>query len=68
MDIIFEDGYKTSFSMAHLIKQLRFSPLIDIDVWNQVEIFPTHLEWNKGTYPVSLNIEEIVLNRFDNVI
>lgn len=54
--------------MAHLIKQLRFSPLIDIDVWNQVEIFPTHLEWNKGTYPVSLNIEEIVLNRFDNVI
>lgn len=53
--------------MIQLIDQLRFSPLKDADVWKQVECFPTRLEWNKGMYPVSLNIEEIVPELFISI-
>lgn len=62
LNIIFENGYEVKFPMIQLLKQFRFSPLEDLNVWKRVEVYPTHLEWNKGTFQVNLNIEEIVPN------
>lgn len=63
LSITYENGYEQKFPMVHLIKQFRFSPLKDVDVWREVEVFPTHMEWNNGTFQVNLNIEEIVTNQ-----
>lgn len=60
LNIIFENGSEIEYSMAQFLNQLRFSPLKDMDVWMKPDIFSTHLEWNKGSYQVTLNIEEII--------
>ncbi|WP_209511077.1 DUF2442 domain-containing protein [Sedimentibacter acidaminivorans] len=62
LSIVFDNYYEIRFPMIHLLKQFRFSPLRDLNVWKRVELFPTHLEWNMGTFQVNLNIEEIVRN------
>jgi len=60
LSIIFENGSEMEYSMTHLLNQLRFSPLKDWDVWTKLDVFATHLEWNKGACQVTLNIEEII--------
>ncbi|SMP55238.1 DUF2442 domain-containing protein [Anoxynatronum buryatiense] len=60
LSIILENGKEIEYSMEQLLNQLRFSSLKDMDVWMQLDVFPTHLEWNKGVYLVTLNIEEII--------
>ncbi len=62
LDIYFDDGSKMNFSMTNLIKQFRFSPLKNHDVWINIDLFPTHLEWNKGNFQTTLNLEEIVID------
>jgi hypothetical protein len=62
LSIIFENGSIMEYSMIHFLEQLRFGPLKDRDVWMKLDVFPTHLEWNKGSYQVTLNIEEIIPN------
>jgi hypothetical protein len=59
LSITFEDGEKLEFSMLDLLCKFRFSPLGQLIVWRRIEVYPTRLEWNSGTFPVSLNIEEI---------
>lgn len=60
LSIIYESGYEQEFPMVNMLKQFRFSPLQEIKVWKEVEVFPTHMEWNKGAFQVNLNIEEMV--------
>lgn len=60
LSIVLESGREIKRSMLHLLSQIRFNPLQDKDVWIQLEVSPTHLEWNAGTYQVTLNIEEII--------
>jgi hypothetical protein len=60
LSIVFENGSEMGYPMMHLLKQLRFSPLRDRDVWMKLDVFSTHLEWNQGAYQVTLNIEEII--------
>lgn len=59
LSITFENNERLEFSMVQLLYTLRFSPLRDHTAWKRVEVYSTHLEWNEGTFPVSLNIEEI---------
>lgn len=60
LSIIFQNGAAMEYVMMHLLNQLRFSPLKDKDVWMELDVFSTHLEWNRGTRQVTLNIEEII--------
>lgn len=60
LSIMFENGSEMEYSMTYLLKQLRFSPLKDWAVWMNLDVFATHLEWNKGAYQVTLNMEEII--------
>jgi len=60
LSIIFKNGSQLEYSMMHFLSQIRFSPLKDRDAWMKLDVFPTHLEWNKGAYQVTLNIEEII--------
>jgi hypothetical protein len=59
LSIRFENNERLEFPMVHLLCTLRFSPLREHKAWERVEVYPTHLEWKEGTFPVSLNIEEI---------
>lgn len=60
LSIEFSNGSNVEFPFSNMLIQFRFSPLKDKEVWKYVEVFPTHLEWNIGTFQVNLNIEEIV--------
>lgn len=62
LSVVFSNGRNVDFPIGSLLTQFRFSPLKDKKVWREVEVFPTHLEWNSGTLHVDLNIEEIVPN------
>ncbi|MEL7646832.1 MAG: hypothetical protein AAGU76_02005 [Sedimentibacter sp.] len=62
LSVQFSDSSNVEFPIGSLLVQFRFSPLKDKKVWEKVEVFPTHLEWNSGTFQVNLNIEEIVPN------
>jgi len=62
--IIFDNDCELQFPMSNFISQFRFSPLQNIHVWYEVEVFPTHLEWNKGSFQVTLNIEEAYPNYY----
>lgn len=62
LHIIFENGSEIEYDMVRFLNKLRFNPLQDKHVWMQIDVFPTHLEWNKGAYQVTLNIEEIIPN------
>lgn len=59
LSIIFEDGEKLEFSMVNMLHKFRFSPLKQLQVWRHIEVYSTHIEWNEGTFPVTLNIEEL---------
>lgn len=60
LSIEFSNDSIVEFPLDTMLVQFRFSPLKDVCVWKAVEVFPTHLEWNSGTFQVNLNIEEIV--------
>lgn len=57
--ILFDDGSQVIFPMASNLVQLRFMPLSDDRVWENLIVYPTHLEWNAGQYQVILNCEEV---------
>lgn len=60
LSIEFSNDSIVEFPLDTMLVQFRFNPLKDECVWKAVEVFPTHLEWNSGTFQVNLNIEEIV--------
>lgn len=62
LNIVFGNDTELKFPMMQLLKQFRFSPLQNKYVWKTIEIYPTHLEWNEGTFQVAINIEEITPN------
>jgi hypothetical protein len=64
LSIEFSNGSNVKFPLGNMLEQFRFSPLKDKEVWKYVEVFPTHLEWNSGTFQVNLNMEEIVPKYF----
>jgi hypothetical protein len=60
LSIVFENDNHLEISMLNALNQIRFSPLKDKNIWMNLDTYPTHLEWNKGLYQVTLNIEEIL--------
>ncbi len=66
LSIVLENGCTLKYSMVQLVNQLRFTPLKNREVWLYLEVYPTHLEWNKGRFQVTLNIEEIIPDHYQH--